>query len=132
MTDVITEPMQIEQYVELMKMNRQFYPGITEKLMYEIAKFNIDTGISEVHFKDGKMIAVAGIRYRGIGEPWFVSTPELRENKFLLYRKMKKTLPRMAASLNLWRMYANSKINDNFLHHLNFTDEEKIFAWTLS
>jgi hypothetical protein len=120
--------MKIEDYVKLMKLNQEFY-NYSESDINLVAKLNLESGVSESHYRDGKLIAVTGIRCYGIGEPWFITIPELRDEPFFLFREIKKTLPRMADACNLWRMYATSKINDNFLKHLNFKPEE-MFVWT--
>jgi len=134
MTTIKTKMMTIDDFIKAMSPNENYYPEyaqLSEQDKRLVAKINLDTGIAESHFLDGKLIGVTGIRERGIGEAWFVVLPEIRnEHKFLLFRQTKLTLPRLRDAMNLWRLYATSRISENFLLHLDFENGEKIFKWT--
>lgn len=128
-----TRPMKIEHFLAVMEQNEKFYPEYAKLSLEDkikVAQLNIDTGIAESHYIDGKLIGVTGIRYRGIGEAWFIVNPEIRANKFLLFKRTQKTLPRMRDAIGIWRLYATSKISENFLKHLGYEPEPTMFCWT--
>jgi hypothetical protein len=133
------EPMRPEDFLRLMEMNQGFYPeyaSLSQQDKLRVAQLNRDTGIAESHYLDGKLVAVTGIRERGIGEAWFVTTPDIRENhKFLLFKSVKENLPIYRDTLNLWKLFATSRISETFLKHLGFDcseDRQNIFQWIRS
>jgi len=133
---IVIKPMSNEDFLRLMEMNKEFYPEYAslspqDKLL--VAQLNRDTGIAEAYYLDNKLVGVAGIRERGIGEAWFVTTPDVRENhRMFLLRAVKKNLPIYRDNLNLWKLFATSKISKNFLEHLEFDGSRRIFQWIRS
>lgn len=129
-----TRKMTVQDFLDVMRPNESFYPeyaALSGEDKRKIALLNPNTGIAESHYLDGKLVAVAGIRHVGIGEAWFITTPDIRENhKRFLLQQTRKNLIRMRDALNLWRLFATSKISENFLEHLDFIPEPTMHVWT--
>lgn len=126
--------MKIEDFLLVMELNADVYPEF-DKLPDEqkryLANMNIITGAAESFFDNGKLVAVGGICYVGLGEAWLISLPEIRTKKSLsLFRETKNTFKRQRDDLNLWRIFATSKISETFLQHLGFEKQEKMLIWT--
>lgn len=130
---ITTKAMTIDDYIQMMDLNAEFYPEWA-KLSIEdkrkVAQISIDTGIAESHYENGELIGVTGVRYRGIGEAWFIARPDIRGRKFFLFKHTKRTLKRLLKACGIWRMYATSKINENFLTHLGLKKDDTIYCWT--
>jgi hypothetical protein len=119
--------MTVEDFVFVMKQNIAIYPYSDEELR-QAAILNIHTGVAETYLEDGEVVGVGGIRYMGIGEGWFISLPQKRTPAML--RVIAKQFARIRKAKNIWRIFAESKISENFLRHLGFAKQDGIHIWT--
>jgi len=126
--------MLIEDFMLIMEMNAELFPEYhampVDQKRY-LANINIITGTAQSIFEDGKLFAVGGIRYVGIGEAWMITPPEVRESKNLsLLRRSRQTFISDRDDHNLWRVFADNSISDNFLKHLQFVPNPQGHVWT--
>jgi len=129
-----THQMLVEDFLVIMAQNAEVYPEF-DKLQDEqkryLANINIITGEAQSFFEDGRLVAVGGIRYVGLGEAWLISPPKIREERSLsLFRETRRTFISMRDGHNLWRVFAESKISENFLKHLEFKAQSGGHVWT--
>lgn len=129
-----TRDMTVEDFMQIMAANAAIYPEY-DSLAYEakeyVAKLNIMTGTAVAYLEDGELLGIGGIRYVGIGEGWFITKPEIREErKFLMFRTVKKDFEKTRKRKNLWRVFAESRISTNMLKHLGFKESEHSHVWT--
>ena len=94
------------------------------------ANFNQATGTAYSFFSEKEeLLACGGVREFGVGEAWLIASPDVKG-------KMKKTLLQTTASVidkiirdgRMWRLWADSEHNGNFLHHVGFKKAEA-FKW---
>jgi len=129
-----TDPMTVEDFLEVMAANAEVYtefaalPDEQKRLM---ANGNIATGTAETFREDGKIVGVGGIRHIGIGESWFITPPAIRKKPLKLLRQVRKSLEQIRTDKQLWRIFAASKISENFLKHLGFAKNEDFHVWTI-
>lgn len=126
--------MTIKDYIVIMDANTDVYPAWGKLLPAQkkyLAKVNIKTGDAKSFFDDGKLVAVGGIRFTGLGEAWMLTNPNVRsERKFALLKETKKMFVKLRDLRNLWRVFATSQISENFLRHLGFREESTPHVWT--
>lgn len=127
-------PMKVEEFLLVMELNADVYPEFAklpdEQKRY-LANVNIITGKAQSFFEDGRLVGVGGIRYVGIGEAWMISPPEIRDNKGLsLLKETRRTFIAMRDEHNLWRVFAESKLSETFLKHLEFKKHPEGQVWT--
>jgi len=129
-----TDPMTVEDFLEVMAANAEVYtefaalPDEQKRLM---ANGNIATGTAETFREDGKIVGVGGIRHIGIAEAWFITPPAIRKKPLKLLRQVRKSLEQIRTDKQLWRIFAASKISENFLKHLGFAKNEDFHVWTI-
>lgn len=125
--------MTIDDFLAVMAANADQFPNymaLADADKRYIANVNSITGSAEAYIEDGKLLAVGGIRYCGIGEAWLMSNPEIRKDrKFTLFREAKEALETQRQSLNLWRIFADARLTANFLEHLGF-EKSNTHIWT--
>jgi len=129
-----TYPMKIEDFLLVMALNADAYSDF-DKLPDEqkryLANLNIITGEAKSFFEDGRLVAVGGIRYVGLGEAWMITPPQIRDKRSLsLLRETRKSFVSMRDNNNLWRVFAESKISETFLRHLEFKPNSAGYVWT--
>lgn len=126
------QSMEIEEFLEVMAQNAEFYPefdALSHEQKVMLANVNICTGEAESFYdEDGSLLAVAGIRYVGLAEPWMITIPQKRTPALL--RKARKGLLKFVTDKNIWRMFASTRLSENFLDHLGFRKDETIYTWT--
>lgn len=132
MTEI--HPMTVEDFLLLMELNADIYPEFAalpdEKKIY-LANINIDYGTARALYEDGRLFGVGGIRFIGVGEGWLITSPHIRNNRSKsLLRETKRIFEQDREEQGLWRIFATSKISENFLLHLGFKDQEKVLIWT--
>lgn len=88
------------------------------------ARLNRVAGPAYSAYLNGKLAACGGIRVHGIGEGWVTFTPKALEDKKLLLRKCRELFDKMMREKFLWRIYAETKSEDEslktFLEHMGF------------
>ena len=124
--------MKAEEFLLVMEQNKGEWPEF-DKLQDEqkrlLANLNICSGTAETFFDDnGEIYGVGGIRYIGLGEAWFITKPENR--KPVLLRTAIDVFRRIREDEGLWRIFASSRISENFLRHSGFQKDDTIFTWT--
>jgi hypothetical protein len=92
------------------------------------ARLNLIHGTAEAVEEDGQVVGVGGIRYMGIGEGWFITVPEKR--RLALFEFIQEHFQRVRTEKNLWRIFAESKISERFLHHLGFVKNPGMHIYT--
>ncbi len=127
-----TQQMTEAEFLSVMQANVGLYPDF-DALSIErkrlIAQVNICTGTAESFYdNEGRLIGVGGIRYMGLGEAWMLTLPEIRE-PFLL-RTVAQNFERLRDEKHLWRVFAESKVSENFLKHLRFVRQDGMHIWT--
>jgi hypothetical protein len=125
------EQMTTEDFLLIMEANRGVYPeydNLSEEQKRNLANYNIMLGVAESHTDKGMLWGIGGIRYIGIGEAWFLTIPRKREP--VLLKNVSMRFREIRDSKSLWRVYASSKISENFLEHLGFKREEGNMVWT--
>ena len=119
-----SRPMTIDDYMNILDANAEVYPEVailSDEHRRIVAELNVNSGASQAAYIDGRLVAIGGIRYVGLGEAWMASVPEMTEShKKSIFRWSGKTLLRMKKQHHLWRIFAESRINGNFLKHLKF------------
>ncbi len=128
-----TDPMAIEDFLEVMAQNAEIYPefaALPEEQRRLIANGNIQTGTAETFREDGKIVGVGGIRHIGIGEAWCITPPTIRDQPVRLLRQVKKSFDQIRNDKELWRIFAESKISENFLQHIGFVKNEGFHVYT--
>ncbi len=129
-----TSQMTIDDFITVMAQNAEIYPefaALPEEQKRLTANGNIVTGMAETFREDGKIYGVGGIRYKGIGECWFMTPPEVRTHPKKLLRVVRATFDRIRADQELWRVFAESKISENFLAHCGFVKDDGVHIWTI-
>jgi hypothetical protein len=125
--------MTVEDYLLLMELNADIYPEfakLTDEQKRLIANVTIATGTAQSFFGEGRLVGVGGIRYKGIGEAWMITPPQVRENMSLsLLRQTRETFIKNRDDHNLWYIFATSKISETFLKHLGFEKLPDAFFW---
>ena len=129
-------------FLTIMAENAEVYPAfhaLPKEQKRAMAKGNIVTGVAETYREDGEIVGVGGIRHIGIGEAWFLTLPKNRGKKFAicpeteatikLLRDVSENFIRVRDEQGLWRVFAESKISENFLKHLGFKPEPGTYAW---
>ncbi len=130
------KPMEINDFLTIMAANAEVYPEFAELpdgQKRHLANINILTGTAESYIEDGKLVGVGGIRYVGIGEGWFITLPELRQKNrqgLALFKFIEKAFVKTRDELNLWRVFAGSKISTHFLERLGFAKDTSTRVWT--
>ena len=126
--------MLIEDFLLVMELNSDIYPEYDELSAEHkryLANVNIVTGEAKSFFDDGILIGIGGIRHIGLGEAWMITPPKTREEKSLwLLRETRNTFTKIRDENNLWRVFATSKISENFLRHLDFKEQKGVLIWT--
>lgn len=128
-----SRPMAIEDYLEIMELNAGVYPAwntLDDDQKRYLGQINIESGAAKSFYEDGKLVAVGGVRFVGIGEAWMITPPQIRLRPFELFREVKKAFIKIRDENNLWRVFATSQISENFLRHLGFKKNEKPYTWT--
>lgn len=124
--------MEISDFLEVMKANPGIwleYDNATDEQKRFVAHLNICTGTAETFFDDdNEMIGVGGIRFVGIGEAWMITLPTKR--KPFLLRQAAETFNRIKDDKNLWRIFAESRVNEHFLRHLGFKKQDGMHIFT--
>ena len=124
--------MTIEEFLDVMKANKgiwEEYDNATDEQKRFVAHLNICTGVAETYFDDdGELFGVGGIRYIGLGEAWLITLPNKR--KPYLFRTATENFKRIRDSKNLWRIFAESKVSENFLSHLGFKKQDGMHIYT--
>lgn len=127
-------PMEIRDFLLVMELNADVYPEfarLPDEQKKCLANVNITTGTAQSFFEDGKLVAVGGIRFIGIGEAWLLTPPKIRKDRTLsLLKETRKTFIKTRDKHNLRRVYATSRISENFLSHLGFETHPQGFVWT--
>jgi hypothetical protein len=124
------EPMQIDDFLQIMRMNAEIYPefaALPEEQKRLMANGNIVTGVAETYWQAGEIFGVGGIRHIGIGEGWMITPPGNRTPSLL--RIVAQNFQKIREEQGLWRVYAESKISENFLKHLGFNPEPGTHVW---
>lgn len=126
--------MTVEDYLLLMELNAEVYPQF-EKLPDEqkrqYVNMNIISGSAYSLFDDGRLFTVGGIRYKGIGEAWMITPPQVRDEKKLsLLKEVRANFVRDRDRHNLWRIFAEKTIPGSFLEHLEFRPQPDGYVWT--
>lgn len=131
---IIKKTMTPDDFIKVMALNKEYYPefdALPDDKKTQLAQCHIDAGTAESYFDDGEFIGVGGIHYRGVGEAWLICDPKMRDKrKFTLLREAKKSLEATRDKLDLWRVFATSKISENFLKHLKFEKNDTTAIWT--
>jgi N-acetylglutamate synthase-like GNAT family acetyltransferase len=116
-------PSKVEDILEMMERNKAHYPDfhcLSDERKRDLAQLNLDTGLAQSYFIDGKLVAAAGIRMIGVGEAWLAVDPEAKtEHKKTLMRETKNLL-QQAKEEGVWCLFAENKISENYLEHLGF------------
>jgi hypothetical protein len=125
--------MTAEDYLLVMEQNIEVYPEwdkLTDEQKRHIAAVNISTGTAQSFFEDGRLVGVGGIRFRGIGEAWLITPPYIRDHRAKsLFREARRVFKKNRDELNLWRIFATSRISKTFLRHLGFKRSPRTFCW---
>jgi hypothetical protein len=129
--------MEIEDFMAIIAQNKEHYPeyaNLPEETKRFMAQLNISTGVAESYFdSEGKLFAVGGMRYCGVGEAWVLSTPQARQsNALTLFKNTAANLKLLRDKLNLIKVYADADINSNFLEHLGFNKTNNTLLWIRS
>jgi len=131
-----SQPMTVEEFIFVMDRNPSIYPhydALSDEQKRIMAHLNICTGTAETFFDDqGRVFGVGGIRFVGMGEAWFITPPESRDMKLSLFREVSQQFKRIRDEKNLWRVFSESHISENFLRHLGFEKQEGIHVWNRS
>ncbi len=117
----------------IMAQNKELFPefdALSPAQKTFLANLNINSGVAEAYEKDGQIIGVGGIRYVGLGEAWCMATPMLRRDKFQLFRLASNNFKKIVRDKNLWRVFANNTISENFIKHLGFAKSDNTLIWT--
>ena len=128
-----TSQMTIDDFITVMAQNAEIYPefaALPEEQKRLTANGNIVTGMAETFREDGKIVGVGGIRHIGIAEAWFITPPAIRSKPLKLLRQVRKSFEQIRTDEGLWRIFAESKISENFLKHLGFVKDDGIHIWT--
>jgi hypothetical protein len=124
--------MTVDDFLYVMKLNKGIYPEydrLDDQAKRLIANVNICSGTAETLFdEDGNIFMVFGIRYIGLGEAWMACIPQRRTPA--LYRTAAEHFNRLRDTHNLWRIFAESKISENFIEHLGFKKADGMHIWT--
>jgi len=124
--------MTVEEFLQVMKANPGIWPEYdkaTDEQKRYVAHLNICTGVAETYIDDdGELFGVGGIRFVGLGEAWFLTLPTKR--KPFLLRTAGEAFNRIRDEKNLWRVFAESKVNENFLRHSGFKKQDGMHIWT--
>jgi len=124
--------MTVADFIYVMDLNPCIYPkydalGPDQKRM--AAHLNICTGTAETFLDDdGRILGVGGIRFVGVGEAWCITLPEKRTP--IMLRTVAQNFEQVRDENHLWRVFAESKISENFLKHLKFQKKDGIHIWT--
>lgn len=125
--------MTISDFLAIMDANKEVYPDfaiLSDEHKKLIANVNICTGTAQSYLKEGKLWGVGGIHYRGVGEAWLITPPDIREqHKLWLLKNAKLEFEKQRDDLKLWRVFATSKISGTFLKHLGFKPEPSTQVW---
>jgi len=128
------KPMTADDFILVMALNKNYYPEfdvLPDEQKREIADVHLQAGTAESFFDDGELIGVGGIHWIGVGESWMVCLPKMRDDrKFTLLREAKKVFEQTRDKLNLWRIFATSRISGNFLKHMGFEKNDTCSVWT--
>lgn len=126
--------MKIEDFLLVMAANSHIYTEFAEladEVQRYVANVNIVTGEARSLYEDGRLVAVCGVRFVGIGEAWMITPPDIRDGRKLsLLRHSKREMIRMRDENNLWRIFAESRISKTFLKHLEFQPHPEGHVWT--
>lgn len=131
---ITVSPLKVEDLLRLMALNAEVYPEF-DKLPPEYKKYicsiNLLYGIAQSYFVDGKIVAVAGIRYLGVGEAWMVVPPDVSNSRNVSLRKRLKTdFIRTRTEHNLCRIFTESRVSDPLLGDLGFRPQPDGYVWT--
>jgi hypothetical protein len=126
--------MTVQDFTHVMEKNRDMYPEfhlMSFKEKFAIANDHIERGVAESYLgKHGEVIGVGGIDFVGVGEGWFISLPEQRTSSLL--RTVKEQFNRIRKAKNLVKIYATSRISENFLKHLGFKKHNSVHIYSES
>lgn len=126
--------MTVQDFLAMMELNKEVYPefaALTDEQKRYLAWVNVESGTADAYIENGELVGVGGIRFVGIGEGWLITSPGMRKDrKFTLLKEAKKSFIATRDRLNLWRIFATSKISQNFLKHLGFESENTTHIWT--
>ena len=128
-----SRPMTIDDFLTLMEANKEIYKefdALNTNHKQELAQLRVGTGTAQGYYDGDKLVAVGGIQYIGLGEAWLVTVPKIKTDmKKTLLREARNTLREDKKKLKLWRVFASSKISENFLKHLGF-HKENVYSMT--
>jgi len=129
-----TKPMTVEDMLVILEDNARLYPEFADLMPEQkklICEMNILSGTAESFLSEGKLLAVGGIKYVGIGEAWMLPFSHIRDNlKLSLLRHTRKNFKRICNDKNLWRVFATSQVSENFLEHCGFEKIPTGHVWT--
>jgi hypothetical protein len=95
----------------------------------ELAVLNQISGPAFTLVDGNEPIACAGYRIHGIAEAWCALSEEAKDKYLLMViRRMKKEMDKIQRKEQLYKIYAESDISDNFLEHLGFVKQGNIFV----
>ena len=130
---IVSREMAMNDFLYLMELNKDIYhefAALSEDRKRHIANVNMCTGTAESFFdEEGKLFAVGGVRYVGLGEMWMALTPEARKPSIL--KITARTMERLVKENHLWRCFAETRISGNFLEHLGMKKQD-MYIWTRS
>lgn len=126
--------MTVEDFLAIMDANKETFPDfatLPKEAKIMVANVNICTGTAYSYYKEGKFWGVGGIRYTGLGEAWLIGMPETRKELIMPeFYFIKDEFRRQRDELNLWRIFAENRISEDFLRHLGFEKKDNILVWT--
>ncbi len=128
-----TRPMTVEDMLLIMALNEDIYSDfakLPEELKRYVVIHNIIHDAAKYFYDKGRLVGVGGIKYVGVGEAWMISYPEIRsEHGLALVKQAQETFIGMRDEKNLWQVFAESRISENFLKRLGFKQNPKGFVW---
>jgi hypothetical protein len=131
---ITEENMKIEDFLAVMAENSEIYPEfakLPDEQQRYIANVNIITGEAKSIYEDGRLVAVCGVRFLGVGEAWMITPANIRsERKLSLLKHSRQEMIRMRDENDLWRIFAESRISKTFLKHLEFEPHPQGYVWT--
>jgi hypothetical protein len=87
----------------------------------QYANLNQSAGPAYSLFLGSKLLGCGGVRIYGIGEAWCMFTDDaIKNNKKTILRASQEQMEIMVRENKLWRLFAETKVNENFLEHLGF------------
>lgn len=128
---VLDDEMTPSDFLKVMDANPGIYPeydALPIEKRLDLARFYMTVGRCRSYFKDGQLVGVGGIRDVGVGEGWFLTVPDCRVLDMFNYVVEHFEKQREG----FWRVFAESRLSERFLHHLGFEKQEGMHVWTLT